>query len=166
MKWDKFFDKPLVRTKIVSAEVTVSERLLGYFIGPFLALISGSTFGGFLNRYYSDVLGWTDTEQFGMFSTFLPVVSVIFLVIGNILVGKLMERVRTSQGKARPLLLFSAPLLTVAIIALFITPENSSPVVQMIWIAVSYNLYYAVAYPFYFTAHSALVTLSTRNSDE
>ena len=37
---------------------------------------------------------------------------------------------------------------------------------QMVWIAVSYNLYYSVAYPLYYTAHSSLVALSTRSSND
>ncbi len=73
-------------------------------------------------------------------------ISVIFVIIGNLVVGHLMDNTRTSQGKARPYMLLSAPLVTVAIALLFLTPENASPVVQMAWIAISYNVYYAVAY--------------------
>jgi GPH family glycoside/pentoside/hexuronide:cation symporter len=36
----------------------------------------------------------------------------------------------------------------------------------MIWIAVSYNLYYSIAYPCYYTAHSSMVSLSTRDTDK
>ena len=54
----------------------------------------------------------------------------------------------------------------VAIVTLFIVPKDASPILQMAWIAISYNLYYAVSYPFYYTAHSSLVALSTRNSND
>ena len=57
----RFFDSPLARTKITSANVKPREMLLGYFVGPFCAFISNAIFGSYLNRYYSDVLGWTDT---------------------------------------------------------------------------------------------------------
>ena len=36
----------------------------------------------------------------------------------------------------------------------------------MIWIALSYNLYYAFAYPCYYTAHSSMVSLSTRDPNK
>lgn len=160
----QFFSNPLVRTKITSANVKTREMLLGYFIGPFCAFISNAIFGSYLNRYYSDVLGWTDTARFGVFSALLPMVSVLFVILGNLLVGRLIDNTRTPQGKARPYLLLSAPLVAVAIALLFLTPEAGSPLVQMVWIAVSYNLYYAVAYPFFYTAHSSMVALSTRNS--
>lgn len=165
MQINKFFDNPLMRTKITSANVKPREMLMGYFLGPFCALISNAIFGAYLNRYYSDVIGWTDTSRFGIFSALLPMLSVIFVVIGNLFVGRLIDNTRTPQGKARPYLLLSAPLVTIAIALLFLTPQNSSPAIQMLWIAVSYNLYYAVAYPFFYTAHSSMVALSTRNSN-
>lgn len=165
MKINKFFDNPLLRTKITSANVKPKEMLLGYFLGPFCAFISNAIFGAYLNRYYSDVLGWTDTAKFGIFSAVLPMISVIFVILGNLLVGRLIDNTRTSQGKARPYMLLSAPLVTIAIALLFLTPQDANPSIQMIWIALSYNFYYAVAYPFFYTAHSSMVALSTRNSD-
>ena len=165
MEKNQFFDNPLMRTKITSANVKPKEMILGYFLGPFCAFISNAIFGAYLNRYYSDVLGWTDTAKFGIFSAVLPMVSVIFVILGNLLVGRLIDNTRTSQGKARPYMLLSAPLVTIAIALLFLTPQNGSPSTQMIWIALSYNFYYAVAYPFFYTAHSSMVALSTRNSD-
>jgi len=158
------FDNPIFKTKIKSSQVEPKEMILGYLVGPFLALISNAIFASYLNRYYSDVIGWTDTSRFGAFSAILPMVSVIFVVIGNLLVGHLMDNTRTNQGKARPYLLLSAPLVVVAIALLFMVPVDSDPKLQIIWIALSYNMYYAVAYPFFYTSHSSMVALSTRDS--
>lgn len=166
MQSNQFFDSAIARTKITSAKVKSKELLIGYFVGPFLALLSNAIFGAYLNRYYSDVIGWTDTSRFGIFSAIIPVTSVIFVILGNLFVGRLIDRTRTSQGKARPYMFISAPLLVIAIAFLFLTPTTLSPMVQMIWIGVSYNLYYAVAFPFFYTAHSSMVALSTRNSND
>lgn len=163
MKW---IEAPVFKTRITSANVKPTEMLLGYLIGPFCALISNAIFGSYLNRYYSDVLVWTDTSRFGNFSALLPILSVICVIIGNLVVGRLMDSTKSSQGKARPYLILSAPLLAVAIITLFVVPKTAAPAMQMVWIAVSYNLYYSVAYPLYYTAHSSLVALSTRNSND
>lgn len=165
MEKNKFFELPIFKTKITSANVKPKEMFLGYFIGPFLAFISNAIFSSYLNRYYSDVIGWTDTTKFGVFSALLPMVSVVFVILGNLVVGRLIDNTRTSQGKARPYMLISAPLVAVAIGLLFMTPQNSSPMMQMIWIALSYNIYYAIAYPFFYTSHSSMVALSTRNSN-
>jgi GPH family glycoside/pentoside/hexuronide:cation symporter len=137
--------------------------LIGYFVAPMCAMLANSIFGSYLSRYYSDVLGWT---KFGAFSALLPIVSVIFVIVGNLLIGQWIDKTRTSAGKARPYLLLSIPLLAAAIILMFMTPTGGSNIVQMGFIAVTYNLYYAIAYPCYYTAHSSMVSLSTRNSNQ
>ena len=165
-KLQRFFDSSLVATRVTSADVKIPEAALGYLVGPFLAFISNAIFGSYLNRYYSDVLGWTDVQRFGVFSGLLPMVSVVFVIIGNLWVGRLIDNTRTSQGKARPYLLLSAPLLLVAIVFLLSDPYQASPVVQMVWIALSYNIYYSVAYPLFYASHSSFVALSTRDSKQ
>ncbi|MFD0704237.1 MFS transporter [Alloscardovia venturai] len=162
----KMFEVPALKTRITSANVKAPEMLLGYFAGPFLAFISNAVFASYLNRYYSDVLGWTDFTRFGVFSTLLPVVSVIFVIAGNLVVGRLIDNTRTAQGKSRPYMFFSIPFVVIAIALLFLTPQGTSSALQMAWIALSYNLYYAVAYPLFYTAHSSMVALSTRNSNQ
>jgi len=155
------FENSLLKTKITSANVHRTEMVLGYFIGPFIALISNAIFGSYLNRYYTDVLGTTTWAP--AFAMLMPMISVIFVIIGNLIIGQLIERTRTSQGKARPYLLMSAPVIVIAIALLFLSPNDGS-IRTLIWIAVSYNLYYALAYPMYYTSHSSMVSLSTRNS--
>ncbi len=163
MKISKIAENPLFRTRIKSSNVKVTEMALGYFLAPFCAMLANSIFGAYLNRYYVDVLGWT---KFGAFATLLPMVSVIFVVLGNLVIGQWIDNTRTTQGKARPYMLLSAPLVVVAVILMFMTPTEGSNAAQMIWIAVTYNLYYAVAYPCFYTAHSSMVALSTRNSGQ
>ena len=158
-----FFGNPALKTKITSQNVKLQEMLIGYFLAPLCAMLANSIFGAYLSRYYSDVLGWT---KFGAFSALLPIVSVIFVVAGNIFVGRFIDTTSTSAGKARPYLFLSIPLLAVAIILMFMVPTSGSHFVQMMFIAISYNLYYAVAYPCYYTAHSSMVSLSTRNANQ
>lgn len=166
MKLLSMFNKPLFKTRVKTAKVGIKEMAIGYFLAPFLALVSNAIFGSYLNRYYSDVIGWTDQTTFGVFSALLPMLSVIFVIAGNLLIGRLIDRTKTSAGKARPYLFLAAPLLVITMALLFSNPMNSSPTIQMIWIAVSYNLYYALAYPIYYAAHSAMVGLSTRDSSK
>ena len=137
---------------------------IGYFLAPFCAMMANSIFGAYLTRYYADVLGWTKFAS-GAFAALLPIVSVVFVVMGNLMVGKWIDNTRTSAGKARPYLFAAMPLLAVAILLMFSSPNNGSPV-QMIWIALSYNLYYALAYRCYYTAHSSMVSLSTRDTNK
>lgn len=140
--------------------VSFQEMALGYLIGPFGALITNAVFTSFLNRFYTDILGMA-----GKFLTLLPLVSTIFVVAGNLIVGVVIDRTRTGFGKARPYLLASAPLLAVSCILIFAVPSGNE-LLKIVWIAISYNLYFAVAYPVYFMAHSMMVPLSTRNLDQ
>ncbi len=159
------FESPILSTKVKSANVKIfPEGGLGYFIGPTLALLANSVLSTYLNQYMTDVLDMMSWASW--FVTWLPVVSVIFVIAGNILVGRLMDRNRTKAGKARPLLLFAIPLCILALLVLFVfspAPSDGTHVIILILFAIGYNLWYAVAYPFYYTSHAALVNLSTRN---
>ncbi len=150
-------------TRIKSSDVKMKEAALGYLVGPFLAFISNAILGSYLNRYYTDVIGLTSwTPKMAML---MPMVSVIFVIIGNMLVGRLIDKTRTPGGKARPFLLLSAPLVVLALVLVFTSPNDGS-VLTLIWLAISYNLYYSLAYPFFYTSHSSMVALSTRDSKQ
>lgn len=154
-----FWNSPLTRSAVKSDDVKMPEMLVGYLIGPFGALLSSGIFGSFLNKYFTDVL-LLDTG----FLTSLQLVSTIFIVAANLIVGQLIERTRTTAGKARPWVLLSALTLSVACLLMFVVPFEG--MAKMIWIAIAYNLYYAVAYPIYNTANSTLIPVSTRNSQQ
>ena len=167
---DKFFQNPALKTKINSSSVKIQEMLIGYFLAPLCAMMANSIFSAYLTRYYADVIGLTD-KQFGIFSMALPIVSTVFVIAGNILVGQWIDNTRTPAGKARPYLFLAAPIMSVAIILLFMTPggdnvQSTNYFMKMIWIAVSFNLFYAIGYPCYYTAHSSMVALSTRNGGQ
>ena len=167
---DKFFQNPALKTKINSSGVKIQEMLIGYFLAPLCAMMANSIFSAYLTRYYADVIGLTD-KQFGIFSMALPIVSTVFVIAGNILVGQWIDNTRTPAGKARPYLFLAAPIMAVAIILLFMTPggdnvQSTNYLMKMIWIAVSFNLFYAIGYPCYYTAHSSMVALSTRNGGQ
>ena len=171
-----FFETPLMRTKIKSRTVSLfPEAGLGYLLGPILALVGNGVINIWLIQYWDKVLGLGTWAP--LFETLLPIISAIVIVIGNILVGRMMERKPTLAGKARPLILISIPFLLVAMLVLFnpwIFPEaadelnggdfSQGGLLASILIAVGYNLYYAIAWPIYYTSHSALVNLSTRDS--
>ena len=138
-------------------------------MGPTLALLANSVLGNYFNKYMSDVLH-INTWAKGFF-TWLPVISVIFVVLGNILVGRLMDKIKSKNGKARPLLLVSLPLSLLALLFLFVfSPYNADSdswhVGALVCIAIGYNLWFAFAYPMYYTPHAAIVSLSTRNSKD
>ena len=165
-----FFDSSIFRARVDKEKAKIfPEGGLGYLVGPILALISNSFISSYLQKYYTDVLGLASWA--GIFLILLQVLSVILIVGGNILVGRLMNKLNTKAGKARPLLLVSVPLIVLAFFVMFFFtpfPEaaggNGNNILTLIMVAVGYNLYFAVGYPFYYASHAALVGLSTRDS--
>ena len=135
-----------LKAKIDATESEIKSRceemLLGYFIGPFGALLSSGIFTSILQNYFTDVL----KLDLGFLTT-LQLVSTVLIVASNLIVGQLIEHTKALAGKARPWILLSALTLSVASVLMFIVPFEG--MAKMVWIAIAYNLYYAVAYPIY-----------------
>ncbi len=146
------------------------EGALGYLLGPTLAATANAVLANYFNAYMSNVLNINRWASW--FFAWIPVVSVVFVVLGNILVGRLMDKNVTRAGKARPLILLSIPLSILGLIVLFVLspyvnetmPEKQTA--ALILLAIGYILWFAVAYPMYSTPHAAVVSLSTRNSKD
>lgn len=152
----------LPQTRITSGQVTAKEKWLGYLLGPAGALLLNAVLATYLNVYYTDVLKLT-TLWGGAFLVVFPIVSKIIDAITNVLMGYIIDRTRTKEGKARPWLLLSAPLVAVTGVLLFTVP-NASETVQVIWVMVSYNLFYSFAYTIFNMSHNLMVPLSTRDT--
>lgn len=153
-----------LNSKIKSKNVTNKEKWLGYLIGPAGALLLNAVLATYLNVFYTDVLDLT-TIWGGIFLTIFPIVSKIIDAITNVIMGYIIDRTKTKQGKARPWLLLSAPLLAITGILLFVVP-NGSTTLQVIWVMLSYNLFYSFAYTIFNMAHGLMVPLSTRNTTQ
>ena len=161
----------LPKSLIKRDNVTIfPEGAMGYLVGPTMALLANSILSGYFNTYMSNVLNISRWASW--FFTWIPVISVVFVVFGNILVGRLMDRNRTSAGKARPLLLLSVPISLVSLLILFVFSPYVNETIQnkqtiaLVLLAVGYIAWFGFAYPMYYTPHAALVSLSTRNSQD
>ena len=144
-----------------SDTVTKKEKWLGYLLGPAGALLLNAVLATYLNVYYADVLKLTPLWG-GVFLMVFPIVSKVIDAITNIVMGQVIDRTRTKEGKARPWLLLSAPLVTITAILLFTVPEGSDTV-KAIWVMISYNLFYSFAYTIFNMSHNLMVPLSTRD---
>lgn len=160
----KIWESRLLHSRIQGREVTPKEKWLGYLLGPAGALLLNAVLATYLNVYYTDVLKLTGLWG-GAFLVIFPIVSKIIDAITNVIMGYVIDRTRTREGKARPWLLLSAPLLTVTGILLFTVPK-ASQTVQAIWVMVSYNLFYSFAYTIFNMSHGLMVPLSTRNTTQ
>ena len=151
----------LPASRIRSQDVTNKEKWIGYLVGPAGALLLNAVLASYLNVFYTDVLKLTGIWG-GAFLTVFPIASKIIDAITNILMGQIIDHTHTKEGKARPWLLLSAILLPVTGILLFAVPR-ASETVRLIWVMLSYNLFYSFAFTIYNMSHALMVPLSTRN---
>ena len=164
MKSGTLLTRRVFNSRVTSTDVGRCEKWLGYLIGPAGALLLNAVLATYLNVYYTDVLKLTHVWG-GAFLVVFPIVSKIIDAITNVAMGYIIDRTHTSQGKARPWLLLSAPLLAVTGVLLFTVPA-ASETVQVIWVMVSYNLFYSFAYTIFNMSHNLMVPLSTRNTTQ
>lgn len=155
---------PLFNSKVRSRNVTGKEKWLGYLLGPCGALLFNAVLATYLNVYYTDVLILGGIWR-GAFLVVFPIISKVIDAITNIVMGRIIDKTKSRQGKARPWLLLSAPLLAITGILLFIVPSGNQTL-QIIWVMLSYNLYYSFAFTIYNMSHNLMVPLSTRNTTQ
>jgi GPH family glycoside/pentoside/hexuronide:cation symporter len=161
-RWQRLWRTKWLDSRIRTPDTTGRERWLGYLAGPSGALLLNAILASYLNVYYTDVIGLT-TLAGGAFLVAFPIVSKIIDAFTNLLMGYIIDRTRTRQGKARPWLLLSAPLMAVTGILLFAIPQ-AGKTVQLVWILLSYNLYYSFAFTMYNMSHNLMVALSIRDT--
>lgn len=164
MKTGAFLDRKAFQSRVHTTDVSRKEKWLGYLLGPAGALLLNAVLATYLNVYYTDVLKLTHIWG-GAFLVVFPIVSKIIDAVTNVVMGYIIDRTHTPAGKARPWLLLSAPLLAITGILLFTVPSGSETV-QVIWVMVSYNLFYSFAYTIFNMSHNLMVPLSTRNITE
>lgn len=159
----KILDSKILDSRIQSGNITAKEKWLGYLVGPAGAMLVNALLAqGFLNVFYTDELGMSGVWG-GLFLVVFPVLSKILDAITNIIMGAVIDKTRTSQGKARPWLLLSVPLVVICAVLLYLVPLNASTRVKAIYIIFTYNLYYCFAFTMYNISHVMMVPLSTRN---
>ncbi|MBO4538954.1 MAG: MFS transporter, partial [Clostridia bacterium] len=111
----------LFNSQVHSRNVENKEKWLGYLLGPCGALLLNAIMATYLNVYYTDVLKLTAIWG-GAFLVMFPLASKIIDAVTNVVMGYVIDRTKTKQGKARPWLLLSAPLVAISGILLFTVP--------------------------------------------
>jgi GPH family glycoside/pentoside/hexuronide:cation symporter len=152
-------------SRIASYNVRNKERWLGFFLGPALVICTNAICGqSYLNVFYTDVLKLSPVAG-GLFLALMPFISKTVDAITNVIMGRLIDNTRSSQGKARPWILVSGPLMAISAILLFLVPDGGLTM-QLVWVTVSYNLYFCVAYTIFNITNMLMVPLSTRNNNQ
>lgn len=152
------FSARIFNSLVRSEDTTKSEKAFGYFLGPCLVYtMYNGVAGTYLTQFYTDILGLAGTLLIWM-----PLVSKLFSAAAGLIIGRMIDKTRTTQGKARPWILASGILLAVCGTLLYLVP-NASQEIKIAWVVVSYNLFFSLAFSVYSLSHSLMVPLSTRD---
>ena len=150
----------MINSLALKDRVTAKEKIFGYLLGPAGCLVVNAVLATYLNLYYTDVLRLT-----GTFLVVLPVISRVVDAVTNFIMGIILDKTKTKYGRARPYIIISAVPFAIASILLVAVPKLS-PQEMKIWVAITYNIYYSVAYTMYNMSHLMMVPLSTRDNKQ
>ena len=162
MKTKNIWNLPVLNSRTDRQKVTLPEMIFGYFLGPLLVLAMTSVVSTYYLTFYRT---YDDIVAKGNFLVLLPLISIIPMALSNIIVGIILGKTKTRQGKARPFILTAGPLLLFSGIVMFVMPYFSLGF-RMAWMAITYNLFAALANPIYSNSHYLMVSLSTRDLDQ
>ena len=151
----------IFHSRIKSDQITGKEKFFGYFLGPVGFSLMISFLGSYLNVYFTDVLSLGSIGN-GIFLSTLPLVSTILTVFTTLRMGRLVDQTKSPQGKARPWILLSAPILILGYVLLFTSPDNNH-LLTGAWIFLAYLLFYSIGNVSYNAGHSLMLPLSTAN---
>lgn len=154
----QLLSKPIFASRVRTEQVKKSEQIFGYFLGPCIAyMVYTGLAGTYLTQFYTDVLGLA-----GALLTWMPLISKIISGVAGFAIGRMIDKTKTSQGKARPWIFGSGVLLSVCGVLLYAVPKASYGV-QIAWVVISYNLFFSLAFNIYSLSHGLMVPLSTRD---
>ena len=158
---NRIFENKLLASRVKLEDTSKKERIFGYLLAPSGALLLNGILASYLNVFYTDVLKLT-TIWGGAFLALFPIISRVLSAFISLFIGRTIDRTRTKEGKARPWLLLSAPLMLISGVLLCIVPSGNKTI-QIVWVIFTFNLYYGLAFNLYNMSHSLMVPLSTRN---
>lgn len=154
-------------SRITSANTTKKEMWLGYVLGVWGMMMTSSIVNSYFNQYLTDVIGFDSTKGAWIagFMIAFPVISKLIDAITNLVMAKVIDSTTCRQGKVRPWLILSTPLVLISVILLFWMPFTQ-PIHQAIWIVVAFNLYYSVSYTMWNMSKELMPAVSTRNVNQ
>ena len=158
-------EKTMAAKEQASAKQSLTEKIstkekVSYGCGDLasnLILVLTSTFVAY---FYTDALGLNAAiiGSIMMFSRFADGVT-------DMLMGYVMDRVKTKYGKARPWLLWLAIPIAVACVLVFLVP-NTGTVGKYVYVTITYNLVTTFLYTMINIPYGALTSLMSRDQGQ
>ncbi len=133
---------------------------LGYGLAA-LSGASNSLLGAFLTMFYTDNIGMAVGAVGTMF-----MISKLFDGVTDLIAGNIVDKTKTKWGKARPWILWLSVPAGLAFALIFMVPQGASPMSQLIYAFLTYNLFSSVIYTMVGVAQTSLLALMTMDGIE
>lgn len=157
------FEKPFMDSKVMTPEMSLKEKLLGYLIGPFGVLALMAIVNQLAELYYTEVFYIDRIFGVGTYLVMSWVTKIISMIAG-LLVAYLVEHTESRQGKVRPFILVGQLICAVSAFFMFEIPEMSDTM-KLIWVYVFNILYNGIGMTM-FNLRTNMLTLGSRNQDD
>ncbi len=157
------FEKPFMNSRIVTENMTMKEKLLGYLAGPFGTLALIAVVNQLAELYYTEVFYIDRIFGVGTYLTMSWVTKIVSVICG-FAVAYVVEHSVSSQGRIRPMVLTGALLSALGGFCMFFIPEMPDAG-KLIWVYV-FNLLYNGIGVTMFNLRTYMYTLCTRNQND
>lgn len=148
-----------VQTKKYAENISIGEKIAygGGDLASNLVLVLTSTFVTF---FYTDALGLNA----GIIGTIM-MFSRVFDGFTDVMMGFVMDQVKSKHGKARCWLLWLGVPIALATVLVFLVP-NIGEVGKYIYVIITYNLVTTILYTMINIPYGALTSLMTRDQEQ
>ena len=137
--------------------LTVREKM-SYSFGDCAGQIYVTLATYFLIGYYTDTIGIS-----AMAVGTMMLVARIFDGSTDLVMGAIIDRTKSKHGKTRAWILWTTPLMAIALVALFSVPESASDSGKLIYAYITYILLNCIIYTANGIAYNSLLARMTLN---
>lgn len=132
------------------------REMLCYAFGDAGCNFVWTTVGSFLTLYYTNSVGISAAA-----AGTLMLLTRLLDGISGLIMGSIIDRTNTRWGKARPWILWTAPLMGIGLVLLFSVPSSLPSGAKLVYAYVTYILMAAVIYTACNLAYTTLLSLMT-----
>lgn len=140
--------------------ISLKEKI-SYGLGDFACNLSYSPMASLLPMYYTNIAG-IGTAAFASVMMIGRILDAVF----SIIMGFLVDRTESPQGKTRPWILRFCVPLAVSTVLLFSVPSSFTGTRVLIWLFVFYNVAKTICYTAVNIPYGSMLSYLTGDPDE
>lgn len=157
------FDSPIMNSRIKTASMTWTEKLLGYLLGPFGILAFVAVVNQLAELYYTEIFYIDRIFGSGSYLLMTWVTKAVGIVAG-LLIAYVVEHTESKAGRVRPLILIGCLLSAIAGFFMFFIPDMPD-MAKLVWIYI-FNILYNGFGAQLLALRTHMFTLCTRSQND